>query len=485
MLLLATRLPHLTGPIDDPHSWRQCDTANYAWAFFHDHASLWRPTVCWMGGYRTLILEFPLPEYLMARAYRAFGYDFLWARLVALLFFTGSALYLFLLARELWGARIGATATLLYVALPLAQFYSRALHIDFAAMCFAHAMAFHLIAGDRRGSPVHFTAGAAAASLAAVIKAPYALALGIPVAAYFFVQGERRRIARLAAVMIIPLALGILWQRYADRVNAAAPDWSFIPGYFKFTGLSRWYFGDLALRFDPQAWREIGGRLFAEALTRSGALLALAGIAWFGLRRPTRNRPAAAFLLGWIAALVLHVVLFFNLNLQHDYYQIPFVAPAAVLMAMALVALREASWPARAGLRTAIVIGLGATVVLESTLFAERNDYKLDPVREGAGVIIAAHTSETSLVIVSEPATDCRDPRILFRARRNGWSIGAADLSPAVVRGLVANGATELALVAPAGFANGPPPWLDPSRIELHPIGDGSWQVMLTPLTPR
>jgi 4-amino-4-deoxy-L-arabinose transferase-like glycosyltransferase len=485
ILLIATRAPHLAGPIDDPHSWRQCDTANYAWAFFHDGASLLRPAVCWMGGYRTLILEFPLPEYLMALAYRVFGYDFLWARLVTLFFFAGSALYLYLLIRELWNEALAATATLIYVTLPLALFYSRALHIDFTAIFFAHAMAYHLIAGDRRHAGPHLVAGAVAAGLAAVIKSPYALALGIPVAAYFVAGRDPRRMIRFAAVMILPVALGIAWQRHADAVNASAPDWSFIPGYFKFTGLSRWYFGSLALRFDPTAWRDLGVRLIVEVLTRSGAVLAAAGFALFIVRRKAHDPRAAAFLQGWIAAAAVHLALFFNLNLEHDYYQIPFLAPAALLMAIAILAVRHATRPGPAWVRGVIAALLVATVAIESIAYAERNDYRPDPIREGAGAIIASHTSEKSLVVVSEPATDCRDPRILFRARRDGWSIGAADLSAALVRALAARGATDLALVAPAGFANGPPPWLDPRRIEVFPIGDLGWQVMMVRLAPR
>lgn len=43
-LLLGPRLGHLRGPIDDPHSWRQCDTANYAWAFYKDGSDLFRPS---------------------------------------------------------------------------------------------------------------------------------------------------------------------------------------------------------------------------------------------------------------------------------------------------------------------------------------------------------------------------------------------------------------------------------------------------------
>src|SRR5947207_6093573 len=58
----ALRVPHLTGPIDEPHAWRQAETAQYARSFFRDGIDLLHPTVCWLGGHHTLALEFPRSE---------------------------------------------------------------------------------------------------------------------------------------------------------------------------------------------------------------------------------------------------------------------------------------------------------------------------------------------------------------------------------------------------------------------------------------
>jgi hypothetical protein len=221
-------------------------------------------------------------------------------------------------------------------------------------------------------------------------------------------------------------------------------------------------------------------------LTRSGALLALGGLAAFIVRRELRDRQAAWFLIAWIAAATLDLLIFFNLNLQHDYYQIPFLAPSAILIALALDGVARAAWPRSRGARLAVAGGIYALLVLEATAFAESAYYHVDVVREGAGAIIAAHTRANSVVIVSEPGTDCRDPRLLFRAHRNGWSINAGELTPALVGALAARGADQLAIVVPAAFASGPPEWIDPRSVESFAIGDGAWHVMLAPITrPR
>src|SRR5437867_284100 len=131
--LVALRIPHLRGPLDDPHSWRQCDTAYYSLDFFRRGIDLLHPSVCWLGAHRTLIFEFPLPEALSALLYRTFGPDPLWDRLVSLGFFLIATFYLFAFARLVASRRVAWLCAVAYLALPLGPFYSRAAHVDFAA----------------------------------------------------------------------------------------------------------------------------------------------------------------------------------------------------------------------------------------------------------------------------------------------------------------------------------------------------------------
>ena len=152
VLWVGPRIPHLTGPIDEPMSWRQCDTAQYAYSFFREEISLLRPPVAWMGSHKTVVLEFPLPELLMAMAYRAFGHHLELARLVTLTFFLASACYLALIVRRLFGSRLAFSCVAIYGVLPLGLFYSRAIHIDFAAVFCAHALVYHSMRACDEGS---------------------------------------------------------------------------------------------------------------------------------------------------------------------------------------------------------------------------------------------------------------------------------------------------------------------------------------------
>ncbi len=451
-LLLATRAGHLTGPVDEPHSWRQCDTAFYALDFHREGIDLFHPAVCWMGGHKTLALEFPLPEALMALAYGLFGCHLVVARLVTLLFFCGAAAYLFLLVRRLFGERAAWPALAVYLVLPLGQFYSRALHVDFSAVFFAHAMTWHLLRGYERHSVAHNLAGLLFGVLAFLVKAPYAFYFALPLAAVMVSRFNRRAFAWFLVCLAVPTAVFLLWQVHAGAVNNAAPDWDYLPGYFKFVGMGQWYFGALALRFQPQLWGIVLSRLFHDVASAAGALLLLVGVLSAAGRRAVPQAGGRLFLCCWLAGLAGYLLIFFNLNQIHDYYQIPFLAPAALLIALGVQQIRDLVARHLPGMAPAAVPLLLAILALGAFWTAETRYYYIDHLRVEAGQVIAAGTPEGALVIVAAemPDTDCRDPRILYRAGRCGWSVHLPQLTPDLIGRLRAEGADYLALVAPA-----------------------------------
>ncbi|MFC1806307.1 hypothetical protein ACFL09_04925, partial [Planctomycetota bacterium] len=135
--LVAVRFRHMGEIIAGPHSGRQCDTAFYALDFYRNGIDLLHPSVCWLGAHKTLALEFPLPEAVMALAYHVVGPRLLVARLLTLAAYLGSAFYLYKLIAYMRSPRTAKLATLLYLAAPLSLVYSRAVHVDFWAVLYA------------------------------------------------------------------------------------------------------------------------------------------------------------------------------------------------------------------------------------------------------------------------------------------------------------------------------------------------------------
>ena len=445
--LVAARARHLGEVIHGPHSGRQCDAAFYALDFYRNGIDLFHPSVCWLGAHKTLALEFPLPEALMALGYRAFGPTLLVARLLTLACYLGSALYLYRIVAHLRSPRTAKLAVLFYLAAPLAINYSRAVHVDFWAVFCAHAMLYYLLRGyddDRTGLIVLATAFG---TLAFLIKAPYAFYLFFPFGLHVLAHLKLKRLLAWTPILILPLVAFALWRWHAVRINSAAPDWTHIYAperYFKFTKMGWWYFGTLAQRRDLANWVGIARNVVTVVTGSLGLYFLILGL----VVRPG-DRRAVHFFKVWLGGVLVYVAIFFNLNIIHDYYQIPFLAPVAFFIALALewLFLERESGPgllARVPFALTMVLLLGLGVRR-----AESYYFKTDWARVTAGAKIREHTPEDALVIASpsQANTWWWDARLLYRARRLGWSVRASHLTEANIRALATQGATHLAIV--------------------------------------
>lgn len=467
LALLALRVPHLQGPLDDPHAWRQCDTVHYTLDLARRGFDLLHPAVAWLGGHRTLILEFPLVEAASAVLYRAFGPNPMWDRLVSLAFFVLATAYLHVLARMLAGRRVAWLTTLAWLALPLGMFYSRAAVVDFAAVAFAHVMVVHTLVAFRRRAPGHVALAAAAGTLAALVKAPDLLPLGPPVALALLALPSVRALVAAAVAFGVPAAAFFLWRRHVDAVNAGAPDWSFLPGYYKEVNPGWWYYGTLAQRLDPaNAWRVVR-RLVREVASPGGAALAVLGMV---VRPSGAGRPSpVAFALAWCAGALVYLAVFYPLNVLHNYYQIPFLAPAALLVGLGADALLRYT-PRPAGIPLA-ALALLAALAVALAMPARLDYYHVDWLRVEAGRLIEARVPRGDLIVASDHDSGYSDPRLLVRADREGWSVAMTDLTPDRVARLRALGARWLAVVTDPGHPDlAPPEFLTVREVETRPV---------------
>ena len=435
--LVAQRLLHFGPDLDEPHVWRQSDTAHYARDLAERGFDLLHPAVCWMGPHRTLVLECPLPEAVMAVGYRLLGEDHRVARAVTLAFFLLSAWFFERFVAEILGAGIARWATLAYLAMPLGLFYSRAVHIDPAALALAHGMAWCWARAANRGARSWLVAGVALAVPAVLVKAPYAATMLAPLAVVALRSPHLRRLAPLLPLLLLPVAAFVAWQGHAQAVNAAAPDWGFIPTYRRFTDNAHWYFGGWRMRLNLELWATIAGRLLTDVVGVLGLLPAVVGALLAFSRR--RLWPLAA----WLAGLGLYVLVFFNLNEKHDYYQLPFLGPLAVCLVLGLgwlAGLFLRSGRARLTVVSVLLVACAATWVVH----AERTYYRVPRKYLEAAQLVCDSTPDDALVVVSFGGLDPRCPNILYPARRDGWSIPDRDLRPELVERLRAQGASHL-----------------------------------------
>lgn len=450
LVLIATRAPHMSGPIDEPHSWRQCDTAHYALTFHEEGIDLLHPKVCWMGKHEVLILEFPFPEMLMALAYDLFGVNLLYARILTLLAFALSAMFLYLIVRYLYDDLVAAVATIVYCLLPISLFYSRALHIDFYAVSMAHAMFYFFLRGYEEDSPKFLAAGIVTGSLGFLIKGPYVFYFALPLTVFVLTRLKKRQAIQLVLAFAVCLLVFAAWRWHVNRVNGMAPDWHFIPGYSKFVDMWGRYFGPLAWRWDMESWQRLIPRFKNDVTSLTGLILLHLGFVGSHFARKWYGTRAVSVMRTWLLAVLGYLLLFFSLNVWHNYYQIPFAGIFAVFIALGLVVLGRllGRWVGAWG--WIVPAALLALLAFNAISIAEANYYGLDGTRIEAGAVIAANTDEESVIITAPDvrATNFEDPRLLHRAQRRGWSISRSYVSEEIVRRLARDeGATHLAMV--------------------------------------
>ena len=451
--VLALRVPHLAGPIDDPHSWRQSDTAYYALDFYRNGFHLLRPQVCWSGEHGVLALEFPLPEALTALLYRLLGFNHLWGRLVTLAFYAGSLLYLLKIVQKVGTHRLGRLAALVYGLLPLSIYYSRAIHVDFAAIFFGHAMLYHMLRGFDGSDVRHILAGAAMGGLGFAIKAPYLFYLYLPLGVFLVnrqVWRNKRPFYLLS--LAVPIAAFLLWRWNVGLVNADKPALDIYP---KFVERWEWYFGTLAQRLDVANWLVLLHRLIWDIANPIGFLLLAWGIyGWLRSRQPVMRW----FFESWALGTIVYLLVFFNLNWIHNYYQIPMLSIVSVAIAACLDRFAALKRPYGALAVAALVLLLAAA----SLWYTGVAYYHIDWRAVRAGQLIQEHSAPDDLVVVYlyDDNDDNSDPRLLYRALRRGWSIRPSDIEQQRLTRYANEGGRLLAIVETEPDLRLRPAWL-------------------------
>jgi len=442
IILIAQRFFHFGSVIEEPFAWRQFDTEFYAYDFFTHGINLLRPGVCWMGGFRTLALEFPLISVIISVLYSIFGDSLFYARLVIVLFSLGSAYYLNRIVKRLFYARLANITTLIYLMAPMSLYYSRALFIDIPTLFFAFGMFYYYLIGFEKSSYWAIIIGSGMGTIAFLIKAPYVFFLYIPLLYFILKEKKIKFLLKALPILAIPVLAFIIWQVYTVRLNASAPDWSFIPDYFKFTNMDSWYFGDLPQRLNFENWKTLFFRFVESCTGYIGIIFFISGL-FLKTDGETRKNIFGFYGLGTI----IYLLIFFSLNIIHDYYQIPLLVISSFFIAVSIDYIyRKLS--AKGGNKGTVVTAiLLAALIINCIWFTERWYYKPDWTRQHAAEIIEQNTGQNSLVIASITDTDPRDPRLLGPAHRYGWSIRTGDLSVSLVNSLKQNGAEYLAIV--------------------------------------
>lgn len=403
---------YVSQPLLESYGFRQTQTAITAYWLLHGGSLLAYETP--VGGYPWAIpFEFPIYQALAALIAHLGGFPLdAVGRLVSFAFLIGCAWPALGIARRLTLPRqvVWVFCALLWSS-PIYLFWGRAFMIETAALFFAFAsIPYALDLRERSPSRTAVLLCALFGTLAGLQKvttgAPVTIVLGcIWLISWLRREGLRlpsvRDIAAPACAFGLPILVSALWSGYADAVKAANP----LGAQLTSTALVRWNLGGKSQLLSLSTYVEVfWTRLF---VANAGGMLGVALLAGAVLR------PGVPRLRGYVLAalsmLILPILIFTNLHINHDYYQ-----ASCLLFLTGAVALTVAVWVPGVISHHAAVPALTLMLVTSNLL----------AFRQGYGPLARAEfqVAQHRILAIAEVLRDNTPPASGFVAFGLDWS---------------------------------------------------------------
>jgi hypothetical protein len=447
--LLTLTIP----PFEDPHSWRQYDTAAIARNFAEGQFHILYPQIDWRGNSPGYVeSEFQIYTATVAALYRLFGVHEWLGVAVNIAAYAAGALLLFALVRRLFREREALFAVYFYAVLPLSFIYTRTFQPDAFLSLASLVGVYYFWRWTEEGGGARLAASALGICVAILIK-PFSAYLGLVVLLLAFrkfgwAMFRNFSLWMFAAFTLLPSVLWYahaarLWYAYGNTFGViAGPPGLWVPPA---SNLWQWHAAKLI------AWQ-----IVAHILTPAGIFFLVAGWVW---------KPRGSFgpLAAWLAAFAAVVLLAPARFQSHEYYLLPIVFVAAAGMGAGVCALLETR-----ALRPGFARGVVAFLLVWLTASAGFETYTvlfLVPRHEEAHIFdarVERLTEPGALVIFLRPFFREEGyyhrqhrtaqgeflssyPRDFYLSHRKGFSLDAELATPAFIETLRQRGARYLA----------------------------------------
>lgn len=412
-IFIWVRTYRLNTPLADWHSWRQADTAAVARNFIQEKFNLLYPQSdsLWSlstgqlpNPHRYFMNEFPLYNASVALIYKYVGINHVYGRLVSIAVSLLGALYLFLLVQRLLGYPSAIISLLYYSLLPFNIYYNRVFMPDPTFVALSIITLYYTVSWTASRKVSTGILMMITFSLASLVK-PYAVFMAIPMI-YWVIRNRGLEIFRhintylLALGAILPL---VLWRYHLSLhpEGSFATGWLLNAGNIRFTGaFFRW------LIFD---------RLNRLIFATGGFVLFIVGLFTAHLKKNT------SLFFVWTLTIFLYFTIFAKGNVNHDYYQLPIVAPGVVLAVIGAQTLLNMAKTKLSRVFNLMLISSLFILSLAFGWFEVRGYFNINnPSIVAAGQAVDQLLPEDAVVIAPYQG----DPAFLYQTNRNGWPVG-------------------------------------------------------------
>ena len=424
ILAFLARSYHITYPLIDAHAFRQTQTAGLIRDFYSDGINLLYPRMITLGDPGYVVLEFPLYQAISAILYNVFSLNITLPRLASILFGLLSIIFVYRLTMRFLDQKAAIFASLFYAFVPLNIFYNRVPMPDTLTILLSLIMFDFLIEGIKNRKNIFLIMGILAGSFGLMMKSPYVAPLYLPIIYIVYKQARKWKSLldmRFLAAFIVPVTMMVLWQRHANFVNEMyfnTYDYPFKELYsvvvVKVHPFNEWYFGTIAQRLDPQNYLIILKRISRDIFSVGGIIFFIFGIL------AVLKKKAGAFFFIWLFSALCSIMIFFNLNVMHDFYQLPLAPILSIYCGAGIVYFITF-------FKNKKVIFAFTTIVISLYLFVSfsiaAKFFEASNNFVEVGQFIDNSIEKSAMIAVSQPGDDVWSPVLMYYSNRHGFEV--------------------------------------------------------------
>ncbi len=425
LLALLVRSYHITSPTDGIHIFRQTQTAGLIRDYYRDGIDLFYPRVISLGAPGYIVLEFPLYQAVAALLYKILSPELLWARVLSIFCSLLSIVFIYRITIKFIDQKSAIFASLFFAFMPLNIFYNRVPMPDSMTILFSLIMFDFLIEGIDNKKYILLFIGIVAGCFGLMMKSPNVAPLYLPIIYMTYKRDKNIRSfanIRFLSAFLIPITMMVLWQHHANSVNEMYVSTSKYPeGLYSSIAIrlhpfNTWYFGTLAQRLDPQNYVIILGRIFRDMLSVVGLLFFAVGL--YALMK----KKLGAFFYIWLFSVLCSMMVIFNLNVIHNFYQLPLTPLLSIFCGIGCAYLHDVVKNKKIALL--VTAGLICVYLFMSMKIAKNRFFVLgESDLIAVGQYIDNHTEKDVMIATSMPDSDLWNPMLLYYSDRHGFTV--------------------------------------------------------------